>query len=65
MASKELAEKPKETLDIGMNVIVTSGIYKGAEGIVADIQEQCSVVRIRSKEGDNVYAMLETVQKTA
>jgi transcription antitermination factor NusG len=63
MASKEVAVKPKEKLDIGMKVIVTSGIYKGAEGIVADIQAECSVVRIRDKEGDNVYAVLETVQK--
>lgn len=47
----------------GDRVKVTSGIYKGTEGTVDDIQLECSVVRIRDKEGENVYALAETVEK--
>lgn len=47
----------------GDRVKVTSGIYEGTEGTVDDIQLECSVVRIRDKEGENVYALAETVEK--
>ena len=51
-------------LSNGDAVKVVSGIYKGAEGTVADLQAECSVVRITTEEGDNVYALLETAEKT-
>lgn len=55
--------KPNE-LTKGDAVKVVSGIYKGVEGTVDDIQLECSVVRIKDKEGENVYALAETVEKT-
>lgn len=51
-------------LSKGDAVKVVSGIYKGAEGIVDDIQVECTVVRIKDREGENVYALAETVEKT-
>lgn len=51
-------------LSKGDAVKVVSGIYKGVEGTVGDIQLECSVVRIKDKEGENVYALAETVTKT-
>lgn len=51
-------------LSKGDAVKVVSGIYKGAQGTVDDVQEECSVVRIRDSKGENVYALAETVQKT-
>lgn len=47
----------------GDRVKVVSGIYKGTEGVVDDVQLECSVVRIMDKEGENVYALAETVKK--
>ena len=47
----------------GDAVKVVSGIYKGAEGTVDDIQVECSVIRIRDDKGENVYALAETVEK--
>jgi transcription antitermination factor NusG len=46
----------------GDPVRVTSGVYVGAEGIVEDLQPECSAVRVHTKEG-NVYAYLEAVAK--
>lgn len=51
-------------LSYGDAVKVTSGIYKGATGTVKDVQEHCSVVVIADEEGENVYALAETVEKT-
>lgn len=52
----------KTTCDVGDTVKVTSGIYKDAEGAVADIQPECSVMRIETPEGA-AYAFLESIQK--
>lgn len=50
-------------LSKGDRVKVVSGIYKGTEGTVDDVQLECSVIRIVDKEGENVYALAETVKK--
>lgn len=52
----------KTTLVEGDPVRITSGVYEGAEGIVEDLQPECSAVRIHSKTG-NVYAYLEHTAK--
>lgn len=41
----------------GDAVKVVSGIYKGVTGTVDDLQAECSVVRIKDTEGENVYAL--------
>lgn len=46
----------------GDPVRVTSGVYAGAEGIVEDLQPECSAVRIHTREG-NAYAYVETIAK--
>jgi transcription antitermination factor NusG len=46
----------------GDPVRVTSGVYKDAEGIVEDLQPECSVMRVRTNSG-NVYALLNAVEK--
>ncbi len=50
------------TLIEGDPVRVTSGVYEGAEGIIEDLQPECSAIRIHTKAG-NVYAILGTVEK--
>ena len=42
----------------GDAVKVTSGPYKGAEGVVADVIPACDAVRLETKEG-TAYAFLE------
>lgn len=46
----------------GDAVRVDSGVYAGAEGVIDDIQPECSAVRIHTKSG-NVYAFLDAVSK--
>jgi transcription antitermination factor NusG len=53
-----------DNLAKGDKVKVTKGVWKGSEGTVDDIQVECSVIRIKNKEGENVYALAETVEKT-
>jgi transcription antitermination factor NusG len=43
-------------------VRVTSGVYKDAEGVVDDITEECSVIRIHAKSG-TVYADADAVER--
>ncbi len=50
-------------LSTGDAVKVVSGIYKGVQGTVDDIQVECTVVRIKDAEGENVYALADTVEK--
>lgn len=50
------------TYAVGDTVRVTSGVYKDAEGAVADIQPECSVMRIETTDG-SAYAFWDTVQK--
>lgn len=52
----------KTTLTEGDPVRVTSGVYEGAEGIVEDLQPECSAVRVHTKAGI-VYAYLEAIAK--
>jgi hypothetical protein len=46
----------------GDAVRVDSGVYAGAEGVIDDIQPECSAVRIHTKSG-NAYAFLDAVSK--
>jgi transcription antitermination factor NusG len=52
----------KTSLLEGDPVRITSGVYAGVEGIIEDLQPECSAVRIHSKIG-NVYAYLEHAVK--
>jgi hypothetical protein len=52
------------TMRVGNKVEVLKGPYAGETGVIADIQPQCSVIRIRSGE-DNIYALIDTVQPIA
>ena len=42
-------------------VKVTYGPYNDAVGVVSDIMEECSVIRVHSKNG-NVYAYADAVR---
>lgn len=46
----------------GDPVRITFGTYKGAEGVIEDLQPECSAVRILTKTG-RVYALLGAMQK--
>lgn len=46
----------------GDPVRITSGAYAGAEGVVEDLQPECSAVRILTKTG-RVYALLGAMEK--
>lgn len=48
-------------LKAGQFVKVLAGPYKDTEGVVEDVQPECSAVRIGTKEG-NAFAMLDDVQ---
>lgn len=52
-----------DELKLGDAVKVTSGIYEGVLGTVGDLIVECSVVRIEDTNGDNVYALRDTVVK--
>lgn len=43
-------------------VRVTDGTYAGAEGVVEDLQPECSAVRVHTKAG-NVYAYVQDLDK--
>lgn len=46
----------------GDPVRITSGAYAGAEGVVADIQPECSAVVVHTKSG-NAYGYKEGISK--
>ena len=46
----------------GDPVRVTSGVYEGAEGVVEDLQPECSAVRIRTKSG-SAYGFIGMIDK--
>lgn len=52
----------KASYAVGDLVKVTSGIYADAVGVVDDIKEECSAVRIHAKDG-MMYAYADAVQK--
>ena len=52
-----------DQLKLGDAVKVTSGIYEGVLGTVGDLIAECSVVRIEDTNGENIYALLDTVEK--
>jgi ribosomal protein L24 len=49
------------TLRVGNKVEVLEGAFAGATGTIADIQPQCSVIRIECGT-DSVYALIDTVR---
>lgn len=48
-------------LKAGMLVKVLAGPYKDAEGVLEDIQPECSAVRIDTNEG-TAFALLDDLQ---
>jgi ribosomal protein L24 len=53
------------TMRVGNKVEVADGPFKGSAGTIEDIQPQCSVIRIKSTDGDNIYALIDTVVPVA
>lgn len=52
--------KPK--FAAGDPVRIDAGVYAGAEGVIDDLQPECSTVRVNTSNG-NVYAYLEAISK--
>lgn len=50
----------KSVFAVGDLVKVSSGVYKDAVGVVDDLRDECSTVRIHTDEG-NVYAYKDAV----
>lgn len=48
-------------LKAGVFVKVLAGPYKGTEGVIEDVQPECSAVRIGTREG-NAFALLDDIQ---
>lgn len=46
---------------VGDPVKVTSGVYKDAEGVIADLMDECDAVRLETKEGA-AYAYIEAMK---
>lgn len=44
----------------GMPVRITGGTYKGAEGVIEDLDPECSAVRVRTKDAV-AYAYTDAV----
>jgi hypothetical protein len=49
------------TLKVGNKVEVLEGPFAGSTGVVADIQPECSAIRIQDGT-DNIYALIDTVR---
>lgn len=49
------------TMRVGNKVEVLKGAFAGETGTIADIQPQCSVIRITSGQ-DSIYALIDTVR---
>lgn len=49
------------TMRVGNKVEVLEGVYAGETGTIADIQPECSVIRIESGTG-SIYALIDTVR---
>ena len=45
----------------GLPVRITQGTYKGAEGVIEDLDPEYSAVRIRTKDADAAYAYADAV----
>jgi len=48
-------------LKAGVFVKVVAGPYKDTEGVVEDVQPECSAVRIGTREG-NAFALLDDLE---
>ena len=49
------------TMRVGNKVEVLKGAFAGETGTIADIQPECSVIRIENGT-DNIYALIDTVR---
>lgn len=50
------------TMRVGNKVEVLKGAFAGETGTIADIQPECSVIRIENKDKDSIYALIDTVR---
>lgn len=50
------------TMRVGNKVEVLEGVYAGETGTIADIQPECSVIRIENADADSIYALIDTVR---
>lgn len=50
------------TMRVGDKVEVLKGVYAGETGTIADIQPECSVIRIENAAKESVYALIDTVR---
>lgn len=46
----------------GVPVRITDGPYKGIEGVIADLDPECSAARVYTKEEGSAYALLNQMQ---
>lgn len=49
------------TMRVGNKVEVLKGAFAGETGTIADIQPECSVIRIENGR-DSIYALIDTVR---
>lgn len=43
-------------------VLVVRGLWKGFQGIIEDVHEESSVIRLKAADGDMAYALKEDVK---
>jgi transcription antitermination factor NusG len=46
----------------GLPVRITAGPYKGIEGVIDDLDPECSAARVYTKEEGSAYALLNQMQ---
>lgn len=51
----------ENTMRVGNKVEVLKGAFAGETGTIADIQPECSVMRIENGR-DSIYALIDTVR---
>ena len=52
----------QSTYAVGDPVRISSGTYKDAEGVIEDLQPECDVVRIHTKEG-SAYGFVQDLTR--
>lgn len=53
-----------ETTELTKNtrVRVVRGLWRGFEGIIEDIHDEASVIRLKADDGDTAYALKDDVE---
>lgn len=46
----------------GLPVRITAGAYAGTEGVIDDLDPECSAARVYTKEEGSAYALLDQMQ---